>query len=80
MSLIGSLPHTIKRLHTAGENLSQIQYFLDPVLALLASIGVANLFVASRHQDGRSSYVSVRAGQVMSQDGHPISSRNPGGR
>jgi hypothetical protein len=34
------------------------------------------------HADGKTSWVSVRAGQVMSQDatGHPISSRNPGGR
>lgn len=42
-----------KRLHTAGENLSQIQYFLDPVLALLASLGIANLFVTSRRKDSR---------------------------
>jgi hypothetical protein len=33
-----------------------------------------------RHQDGKTGYVSVRAGQILSQDGHPISSRNPGGR
>lgn len=31
-------------------------------------------------EDGKTSWVSVRAGQVMSQDGHPISSRNPGGK
>lgn len=30
--------------------------------------------------DGKTAWVGVRAGQVMSQDGHPISSRNPGGR
>jgi hypothetical protein len=36
--------------------------------------------VKVRHQDGKTSYVSVRAGQVMSQAGNPISSRNPGGR
>lgn len=33
-----------------------------------------------RHQDGTSSWVSVRAGQVLSNDGHSISSRNPDGR
>lgn len=36
--------------------------------------------VKIRHQDGTSSWVSVRAGQVLSNDGHPISSRNPDGR
>ena len=36
--------------------------------------------VKVRHQDGKTSYVSVRAGQVMSQAGNPVSSRNPGGR
>lgn len=36
--------------------------------------------VKVRHQDGKSSYVSVRAGQILSQDGHAVSSRNPGGR
>ena len=36
--------------------------------------------VKVRHQDGKTSYVSVRAGQVLSQDGHAISSRNVGGR
>lgn len=30
--------------------------------------------------DGKTSWVSVRAGQVLSQDGHAISSRNPGGK
>lgn len=30
--------------------------------------------------DGKTGWVSVRAGQVLSQDGHPISSRNPGGK
>lgn len=33
------------------------------------------------HSDtGKQGWVEVRAGQVMSQDGHAISSRNPGGR
>ena len=32
------------------------------------------------HDDGHTSWVSVRAGQVLSNDGHPVSSRNPGGR
>jgi hypothetical protein len=37
--------------------------------------------VKIRHaDDGKTAWVGVRAGQVMSQDGHPISSRNPGGR
>jgi hypothetical protein len=36
--------------------------------------------VKIRHDDGTSSWVSVRAGQVLSNDGHPISSRNPDGR
>ena len=33
-----------------------------------------------RHGDGRSGWVEVRAGIVMSQDGHAVSSLNPGGR
>jgi hypothetical protein len=33
-----------------------------------------------RHGDGSSGWVQVRAGQVLSQDGHPISARNPGGK
>jgi hypothetical protein len=32
------------------------------------------------HADGSMSWVEVKAGQVTSEDGHPISSRNPGGR
>ncbi len=32
------------------------------------------------HENGKTGWVSVRAGQVLSQDGHPISSRNPGGK
>ncbi len=36
--------------------------------------------VKVRHSDGTSGWVEVRAGQVMSQDGHPVSARNPGGR
>ncbi len=36
--------------------------------------------VKVKHENGRSGWVSVRAGQVLSQDGHPISSRNPGGK
>lgn len=32
------------------------------------------------HDDGKTGWVSVRAGQVLSNDGHPISSRNPSGR
>jgi hypothetical protein len=33
-----------------------------------------------RHADGSSTWVEVRAGMVMSQDGHAISARNPGGK
>jgi GNAT superfamily N-acetyltransferase len=33
-----------------------------------------------RHEDGHSGWVSVRSGQVLSNDNHPISSRNPGGK
>jgi hypothetical protein len=36
--------------------------------------------VKVRHEDGHSSWVSVRAGQVLSNDGHAVSSRNPGGK
>ena len=36
--------------------------------------------VKVRHADGRSGWVQVRAGMVMSQDGHAVSARNPGGR
>ena len=36
--------------------------------------------VKIQHEDGKTGWVSVRAGQVMSNDGHPISSRNPGGK
>lgn len=32
------------------------------------------------HADGTVSWVQARAGQVMSKDGHPVSSRNPGGK
>lgn len=35
--------------------------------------------VKVRHEDGKAGWVSVRAGQVLSNDGHPVSSRNPGG-
>lgn len=31
-------------------------------------------------QAGKQGWVQARAGQVMSQDGHPISARNPGGK
>ena len=36
--------------------------------------------VKIRHADGKASWVSVRAGQVLSADGHPVSSRNPSGK
>lgn len=36
--------------------------------------------VKIRHEDGKTAWVSVRAGQVLSADGHPVSSRNPGGK
>jgi hypothetical protein len=36
--------------------------------------------VRVRHADGKTSWVSVRAGQVLSNDGHATSSRNPAGR
>ena len=36
--------------------------------------------VKVRRQDGKTAWVSVRAGQVLSQSGHAISSRNPGGK
>jgi hypothetical protein len=36
--------------------------------------------VKVRHGDGTASWVEVRSGMVMSQDGHPISARNPSGR
>jgi GNAT superfamily N-acetyltransferase len=36
--------------------------------------------VKIEHEDGKAGWVSVRAGQVLSNDNHPISSRNPGGR
>jgi hypothetical protein len=36
--------------------------------------------VIVQHADGKKGRVSVRAGQIMSGDGHAISSRNPGGR
>jgi hypothetical protein len=36
--------------------------------------------VKVRHADGKAGWVEVRAGQVLSQDGHPVSARNPGGR
>jgi hypothetical protein len=32
------------------------------------------------HEGGKAGWVSVRAGQVLSNDGHSISSRNPGGK
>ena len=34
-----------RRLHTAGENLAQIKFFLDPVLLILASLGAVNLLL-----------------------------------
>lgn len=36
--------------------------------------------VKVRHADGTASWVEVRSGIVMSQDGHAISARNPGGK
>lgn len=41
-----------------------------------------NQKVKVQHSDGKNGWVSVQAGQVRSQDpsGHPISSRNPGGK
>ena len=33
-----------------------------------------------RHADGHAGWVEVRSGVVMSQDGHAISSLNPGGK
>lgn len=36
--------------------------------------------VKVRHEDGKAGWVSVRSGQVLSNDGHAVSSRNPGGR
>lgn len=33
-----------------------------------------------QHGDGKTGWVQARAGQIMSQDGHPISALNPGGR
>jgi hypothetical protein len=36
--------------------------------------------VKVRHADGAVGWVEVRSGVVMSQDGHAISARNPGGR
>lgn len=36
--------------------------------------------VKVRRQDGKTAYVSVRAGQILSQSGHAISSRNPEGK
>jgi hypothetical protein len=35
--------------------------------------------VKVKHGDEKTGWVSVRAGQVLSNDGHPVSSRNPGG-
>jgi hypothetical protein len=40
-----------KRLHTAAENLSAIQFFMNPLVLLLASLGAANLFIRRRHPD-----------------------------
>lgn len=41
-----------------------------------------NSKIKVEHSDGKAGWVSVKAGQVMSQDpsGHPISSRNPSGK
>jgi GNAT superfamily N-acetyltransferase len=38
--------------------------------------------VKVQHSDGKKGWVSVQSGEVMSQDpsGHPVSSRNPGGK
>lgn len=36
--------------------------------------------VKIQHGDGKTGWVSVRSGQIMSHDGHAISSRNPGGK
>lgn len=36
--------------------------------------------VKIQHPDGRTGWVQVRAGQIMSQDGHAISARNPMGK
>lgn len=46
-----------RRLHTAGENLSQIQIFLGPVLLVLASMGAVNL--ALTRQQSRDLYFLV---------------------
>jgi 4-amino-4-deoxy-L-arabinose transferase-like glycosyltransferase len=40
-----------KRLHTAAENLGQIQYFLDPVLLFLVSLGAVHLLHRKRPRD-----------------------------
>ncbi len=49
---------------------------LDTAAAGLRNAGKVKV----RRQDGSTHYVSVRAGQILSQDGHAISSRNPGGK
>lgn len=33
-----------------------------------------------QHHDGKTTWIQARAGQIMSADGHPISSRNPSGK
>jgi hypothetical protein len=35
----------VRRLHTAAENLGQIEYFLDPVLVILTSLGIVSLVI-----------------------------------
>jgi hypothetical protein len=39
-----------RRLHTAGENLAQIKYFLDPVLLFFASLGAVNVLLTRDRQ------------------------------
>jgi hypothetical protein len=41
----------IRRLHTAAENLGQIEYFLDPVLVILTSLGIVSLVRRRRQVD-----------------------------
>ncbi len=41
----------VRRLHTAAENLGQIEYFMDPVLLVLTSLGVVHLLYHRRQRD-----------------------------
>jgi 4-amino-4-deoxy-L-arabinose transferase-like glycosyltransferase len=41
----------VRRLHTAAENLGQIEYFLDPVLVLLTSLGIVSLVTRRKQVD-----------------------------